>query len=141
MSDSAAGTVYKAEEMLPGENRRMVALKVFAPIDPSDRVGQERFFGEIRVLAQLTVQPHVVTIYAMGLTEGYPWLAMELGGATALGKMAEEPGNVAEVVRFLQQVGSGLGAIHRLNPPLVHQDIKPANILIDAGGNYKITDF
>ncbi|MCL2648628.1 MAG: protein kinase [Phycisphaerales bacterium] len=144
ISDGAAGTVYKAEEVLPGDNRRVVAIKVLPPIAEGDQLGQERFFNEVKVLAQLAVQPHVVTIYAMGQTEGYPWLAMEYAETTAQNKITEEPAPPAEVLKLLEQVGRGLKAIHTLEPPLIHQDIKPANILIDAGGgggNYKITDF
>jgi eukaryotic-like serine/threonine-protein kinase len=141
ISDGAAGTVYKAEEVLPGDNRRIVALKVLPPIGEGDRIAEERFFNEIKVLAQLAVQPNVVTIYAMGQTEGYPWLAMEFAETTASTKIGGEPAEVAEVVKLLEQVGRGLAAMHALKPPLVHQDIKPANILMDAGGNYKITDF
>jgi len=144
ISDGVAGTVYKAEEVLPGENRRVVALKVMPAIADGgggDKLAQDRFFNEVKVLSQLTVQPHVVTIYAMGQTEGYPWLAMEYAETTAQTKITEEPAMPAEVLKLLEQIGQGLKAIHALDPPLIHQDIKPANILVDAGGNYKITDF
>ena len=145
LSDGPAGTVYKAEEVLPGDNRRVVALKVLPGVPGGVVTGESEverhFFGEVRVLAQLAVHPHVVTIYAMGVTEGYPWLAMEYSSQTLLERIAETPGDPAEVLRMMEQVGKGLLAMHSLKPALIHQDIKPANILIDQGGNYKVTDF
>jgi len=144
LSDGPAGTVYRADEILPGDNRRTVALKVLPPIEGAmtgETPAEARFFGEVRVLAQLAVHPHVVTIYAMGLTEGYPWLAMEFAPTTAAQKMGDAPGDVEEVYKLLMQVGKGLAAMHALKPPLIHQDLKPGNVLVDGTGNYKITDF
>ncbi|MBU0489015.1 MAG: protein kinase, partial [Bacteroidetes bacterium] len=52
------------------------------------------------------------------------------------GKMTEP-----ELARFLMQIGSALQYLHAQHPPVVHQDIKPENILIDDQGNYLLTDF
>ncbi len=95
------------------------------------------------MLAQLGVHPHVVTIYAMGLTEGFPWLAMEYAPATLLSRMAEntDPAAPAEVLKVIEHAARGLAAMHALKPPLIHQDLKPANLLVDSVGHYKITDF
>lgn len=144
VSDGPAGTVYRAEEILPGDNRRTVALKVLPALEGTlngETAGEARFFGEVRALAQLAVHPHVVTIYAMGLTDGYPWLAMEFAPTTLLQKLGETATDPAEVYKLLEQVAGGLAAMHGLKPPLIHQDLKPANVLVDAVGNYKITDF
>jgi serine/threonine protein kinase len=144
LSDGPAGTVYRADEILPGDNRRTVALKVLPPLEGAlngETAGEARFFGEVRALAQLSVHPHVVTIYAMGLTDGYPWLAMEFAPTTFLQKLGDAPADPAEVFKLLEQVSGGLAAMHGLKPPLIHQDLKPANVLVDAVGNYKITDF
>ncbi len=144
LSDGSAGTVYRAEEVLPGDNKRVVALKVLPPVNPNEGRGggaTERFFNEVKVLAQLAVHPHVVTIYAMGITDNYPWLAMEYASATLANKVGDEPNEVKEIVKVLRQVGLGLQAMHSLKPPLIHQDLKPENVLMDAVGNYKITDF
>src|SRR6478609_5675847 len=92
ISDGPAGTVYRAEEALPGDNRRIVALKVLPQIGSGLASGESeeerRFFGEVRVLAQLAVHPHIVTIYAMGVTDGFPWLAMEYAPTTLAHKMS-----------------------------------------------------
>lgn len=42
---------------------------------------------------------------------------------------------------MMEQVLSGLAAMHGLEPALIHQDLKPANVLVDVLGNYKVTDF
>jgi serine/threonine protein kinase len=141
VSDGSGGTVYRAEEILPGDAKRAVALKVLPVINPNDTATADRFFNEVKVLAQLAVHPHVVTIYAMGVTENYPWLAMEYAEGTLASKVGDEPTEPREVMKVLEQVGRGLAAMHSLKPPLVHQDLKPANVLVDVLGNYKITDF
>jgi serine/threonine-protein kinase len=141
VSDGSAGTVYRAEEILPGDAKRVVALKVLPLINPNDADKANRFFGEVKVLAQLAVHPHVVTIYAMGVTENYPWLAMEYAEQTLANRVGEEPTEPREVMKVMEQVGRGLMAMHSLKPALVHQDLKPANVLVDVLGNYKITDF
>jgi serine/threonine-protein kinase len=143
LSDGPAGTVYKAEEVLPGDNRRTVALKVLPELagGTGESDGERRFFGEVRVLAQLAVHPHVVTIYGMGITDNFPWLAMEYSAQTLQQRLSESPADPAEVFRMMEQVAKGLQAMHCLKPPLIHQDIKPANILVDQCGNFKITDF
>jgi serine/threonine-protein kinase len=145
LSDGPAGTVYKADEVLPGDNRRTVALKILPPIDGGTVTGEsdaeKRFFGEVRVLAQLAVHPNVVTIYAMGITDGHPWLAMEFSPSTLASKISDTPADPAEILRTLEQTARGLAAMHALKPPLIHQDLKPANILLDPLGNCKITDF
>src|SRR5437870_3322651 len=65
LSDGPAGTVYKSDEVLPGDNRRTVALKVLPLIEGAltgESPTEERFFGEVRVLAQLAVHPNLATV-------------------------------------------------------------------------------
>jgi serine/threonine protein kinase len=144
LSDGPAGTVYRAEEILPGDNRRTLVLKVLPRLEGAltgETPGEERFFAEVRVLSQLAVHPHIVTIYAMGLSDGHPWLAMEYAPSTLAQKLSDAPADATEVFKVLEHVGRGLAAMHALQPPLIHQDLKPANVLVDIVGNYKITDF
>jgi serine/threonine protein kinase len=143
LSDGPAGTVYRADEILPGDNRRTVAVKVLPQLGTltGESPAEQRFFGEVRVLAQLAVHPNIVTIYAMGLTDGFPWLAMEYSSNTLAQRISDVPATPEEVIRLIEQIARGLAAMHALKPALIHQDLKPANVLVDAGGNYRITDF
>lgn len=46
-----------------------------------------------------------------------------------------------DIWKYIYQVASGLAYLHERTPQIIHQDIKPANVLIDDNGNYAITDF
>lgn len=52
------------------------------------------------------------------------------------GSMSED-----QMWMFIRDVASGLAYLHSQNPPIIHQDIKPDNILIMSNGDYVITDF
>jgi serine/threonine protein kinase len=135
------GTVYRAEEQLPGNVVREVALKVLPVIGPGDQGAAQRFFSEVAILAQLAVHPNVVTIYSIGLTENTPWIAMEYCQKTLGQTIGDHPEPAGDVLKMIEQVACGLATMHALDPPLIHQDLKPANILVDRQGNFKITDF
>ena len=53
-----------------------------------------------------------------------------------LGKMDEE-----EAWKLIRDTASALAYLHAMNPPILHQDIKPANILLSDNGDYMLTDF
>ncbi|MCX6278574.1 MAG: TonB family protein, partial [Bacteroidetes bacterium] len=53
-----------------------------------------------------------------------------------IGEVSEQ-----ELARFMQQASSALNYLHNQDPPIIHQDIKPDNFLIDGNGNYLLADF
>lgn len=53
-----------------------------------------------------------------------------------VGKFTEE-----EAWRLIRDVASGLSWLHNMNPPVIHQDIKPDNVMIGENGDFMITDF
>ncbi len=119
-----------------------VAIKVYIAMDDK---GIETFRSEYKVAYELN---HTNLIHAnyFDVSEQRPYLVMpycERGSAENLIDDIADGGQVSEETlwRFLHDVSSGLAYLHQQEPPLVHQDIKPANILIDNQGHFVITDF
>ena len=86
--------------------------------------------------------PGIERVHAYGQAgpEGTPFLVTELvGGSSLAGVMQAGPLDPAWVLELICQVASALGAAHSAG--LVHQDIKPGNLLLEPGGAVKLTDF
>jgi serine/threonine protein kinase len=133
----AMGVVYKAED--PNLDR-LVALKtIILPDDDSVRREYEkRFFLEAKAAGKLT-HPHIVTTFDCGEHDGTVYMAMELLEGTDLRtRMMKEGVTALEAVEIARQVADGLGYAHQRG--IVHRDIKPGNIMLNAGAA-KIMDF
>jgi hypothetical protein len=132
------GVVYEAVDELD-----LVAVKVLRPQLAADPRERSRFEQEARKAAAVR-HDHIVTVYRVGQAPGskLPYLVMEyLEGETLAARLRREgvlpPREAAELVR---QVALGLAAAHARG--LVHRDVKPSNILLEAGsGRAKVTDF
>jgi serine/threonine protein kinase len=120
---------------------RIVAIKVLAPHLAVTSAPRKRFLREARAAAQIRHE-HVVQIYAVE-EEPLPYQVMEfIEGQTLQQKLdATGPLEATEVVRLGQQIALGLAAAHEKG--LIHRDVKPANILLEAGieVRVKLTDF
>jgi tRNA A-37 threonylcarbamoyl transferase component Bud32 len=130
-------TVYRAfDETL----ERWVAVKVLHHTMEDDPVQLERFRREARTVARLS-HPHVVTVIDAGEDDGHPFIVFEyIDGDTLKGLIKRTgPLPVAEAVAYAIEIGRGLMAAHYER--LVHRDVKPQNVLIDADGRAKVTDF
>ncbi|MEQ4718941.1 serine/threonine-protein kinase [Nonomuraea sp. B19D2] len=95
--------------------------------------------GEARALARL-VHRHIVTVYdVLTVNEGPwagTWLVME---HVPNGSLSDKRFSHREAARIGAQIADALTALHRKG--LVHCDVKPANIVMDADGAAKLTDF
>jgi WD40 repeat protein/serine/threonine protein kinase len=132
------GVVFLAED--PQLERR-VALKAQLPAMADRPAARQRFLREARAAASLK-HDHVVTIYQVGEDRGVPFLAMELLEGEPLDARLgrERKLAVAEVLRIGREAALGLAAAHEKG--LVHRDVKPANVWLEAGtGRVKILDF
>jgi serine/threonine protein kinase len=113
------------------------ALKIYAPGSGMDEDGLKVFVKELIVAHDLH-HPHLLTPNMLGQYERQPYLIMQYCPHGSLnkkvGKCTED-----EAWQILEHVASGLAYLHEQG--VVHQDIKPDNILKDAKGNYVITDF
>jgi serine/threonine protein kinase len=120
---------------------RPVAVKVMLKEYGSDELFVEKFKKEAQSAARL-IHPNIAQIYSYGICDGMPYISMELvAGGSLFQLMQNSPGktDIARVMKICEQVAQALRCA--ADQGLVHGDIKPENVLLDANGNAKIVDF
>lgn len=119
----------------------LVAIKIYRPQSLIDAEGILTFKKEYKTVYDCH---HANLLKPTGfkiIDDSMPYLVMpycEKGSAESL---VSKMNNKDDLWKFIYDTASGLSYLHSCNPPIIHQDIKPANILIDKNGNYCITDF
>lgn len=128
--------VFLYEQRLP--NRR-VAVKVLKR--GADGARLDMFHAEANVMAQLSSHPSIMPIYQADVSaEGHPYLVMEYcPGPHLAQRFRRERLPVGEVLEMAVKVASAVETAHRAG--ILHRDIKPHNILINAYGAPLLTDF
>jgi len=117
-----------------------VALKLLKTDYALDDTFRRRFYREARI-AQAVKHKNVVPMLASGEHAGLPYMAQRFVDGIALDKKIRGGGplDVESAVRVCTDVAAGLEALGAAG--VVHRDVKPANILLDADGKAFITDF
>ncbi|GAC1440587.1 MAG: hypothetical protein NVSMB51_20050 [Solirubrobacteraceae bacterium] len=129
--------VYRAFDTLL---ERHVAIKTLNREVAADADQLERFRREARAVAQLS-HPHIVTVIDAGEDGGVAYIVFEyVAGETLKARIRRLDGlEIQEAVAYAIELGRALGCAH--DRGIVHRDVKPQNVLIDANGTAKITDF
>jgi eukaryotic-like serine/threonine-protein kinase len=130
-------SVYCAFDTLLERN---VALKILHEHFTADEDHVERFRREARAVAQLS-HPNIVTIIDRGEKDGKQFIVFELVDGENLKELVERGGPlpVRRALELGVEVGRALAFAH--GQGLVHRDVKPQNVLLDADGRAKVTDF
>jgi eukaryotic-like serine/threonine-protein kinase len=130
-------TVWKAEDRLLD---RTVAIKVLHEQLTSDEEYVERFRREARAVAQLS-HPNIVTVIDRGEDEGRQYIVFEYVDGENLKQLVERSGPlpVRDALLLALQMARALSFAH--DRGLVHRDVKPQNVLLNADGQAKMTDF
>jgi ABC-type branched-subunit amino acid transport system substrate-binding protein/streptogramin lyase/predicted Ser/Thr protein kinase len=131
------GVVYRALDLALD---RPVALKILAPELAKDVRFRERFLRESRLAASLD-HPSIVPVFDAGEVGGELYIAMRYVEGRDLKRLLSEEGALAprRALAVVEQVADALDTAHERG--LVHRDVKPSNVLIDARGHAYLADF
>jgi WD40 repeat protein len=137
IGEGGFGVVYRATQPVI---EREVAIKVILPEFVNDADFIRNFLTEAQLVARLE-HPHIVPLYDYWRDKEGAFLVMRwLRGGSLLDWLRENGAmKVDAIATMLDQIASALDTAHRHK--IIHQDIKPANILLDEYGNSYLTDF
>ncbi len=136
LGEGRSATVYRAYDPVL---ERDVALKVPRPGDVKTAKWLERFLGEARALARLR-HPRIVPVYDAGRAGESHFIAMALiEGQSLADRMRAGPLGYQRVAEVVAELADALSYAHEQG--VVHRDVKPANIHLDARGEIYLMDF
>jgi eukaryotic-like serine/threonine-protein kinase len=119
---------------------RQVACKVLSGSRGRDPVFEKRFRREAHHIASLS-HPNIVVVFDSGTDDGRPFIVMEYVQGASLRQVLDARSVLAVPVAAALALDV-LGALgHAHGRDIVHRDVKPANLLLQTGGNVKVADF
>jgi serine/threonine protein kinase len=130
------GVVYQVRRR-PDDRHLAVKLLLDSNDPDDDRELRRRFLQEADILAAID-HPNVVHLEGSGAWRGHLYLAMELVEGRSLRDAWSAMGWL-QLLDVFKEVAAGLMAVHAKG--IVHRDLSPENILLDASGHAKLVDF
>ncbi|MBR2290866.1 MAG: protein kinase [Prevotella sp.] len=136
LGQGAFSEVWKVKDTQTGV---ALALKIYNPTTGMDESGNEMLTHEFALMVNANHKNLLRPLF-FATCDKRPYLILpycEKGNiGKMIGKMSEE-----EAWKLIRDCASALDYLHAMNPPILHQDIKPANILLSDNGDYMLTDF
>jgi serine/threonine protein kinase len=118
---------------------RQVAIKVLPPDMAHDTKLVPRFQQEAKTAAKLD-HPNIIPIYRVESEGGLDYFVMKYVTGQSLDQLLEQgPLSIEQARRVLREAALALGHAHKRG--IVHRDVKPANIMLEADGRVILTDF
>src|SRR5262245_44315936 len=136
VAQGGMGVVYKARQC---SLNRVVALKMLRTGEFASGAEIQRFRAEAEAAAKLD-HPNIVPIYEVGEVAGLQFISMAfVEGKTLVQCTAAGPLPPREAAATIRQVAGAVAYAH--GQGVIHRDLKPGNIILDAAGQPRVTDF
>src|SRR5215470_2036161 len=137
LGQGGMGAVYKARDR---ELDRLVALKIIRPELTTNPEILKRFKQEL-ILARQVTHRNVIRIFDLGQADGFKFITMEFLEGNDLRGVIREQGKLPpeEAAKVILQICRALEAAH--SEGVIHRDLKPQNIMLDAKGRVYVMDF
>lgn len=135
------GTVWRAYDRSLGREIAVKEIRQDPSLSPRQRQElRERMMREGRMAARVS-HPSVATIHDVIVSDGIPWIIMELVEGRSLEQVIDEEGPLPP--RLVAEIGYDLlGALRAAHAQdILHRDVKPANVLLTETGRVVLTDF
>ena len=130
------GVIYRARQKLSG---RIVAVKRILQYHCDSPETLARFQREAKAAASLD-HPNILPIYEVGMNDGLPFFSMKFASGGSLQQFTRAIRNEPhECVALLSKVARAVAYAHGRG--ILHRDLKPGNILLDAHGEPLVSDF
>ena len=136
LGQGAFSEVWKVKDSQTGV---ALALKIYNPSMGMDEDGIEMLTHEFALMVNASHKNLLRPLFYASC-DNHPYLILPFCQRGNIGNMV---GNMSEeeAWKLIRDASSALAYLHAMNPPILHQDIKPANILLSDNGDYMLTDF
>lgn len=136
LDQGASADVWRVVDTLTNTT---LALKIYSPNGEMGTNGFQMMAHEFKIMVNASHQNLLKPLH-FGISEGKPYLVLpycQRGNINKLRGTFDEH----QAWMLLRDAAGGLAYLHAMKPPLIHQDIKPANILVADNGDFMLTDF